>query len=420
MGVAIVLAPIARRSFSATQPTVSADAGAGTAQVALVAQAPVDHAPKPTWSAKELDLTKVSLDDRGATAPLPERRYAKLTLDPALQRTAVRLLTTSKIPEGAIVVLETATGRILAYASHLEQGTPRDLAIEATAPAASVFKIVTGAALVESAGLTADTQQCYSGGEQRIVASDLEANPHRDRWCATLSGAMGRSINTVFARLALGHLEPKSLDTMAHQLGFGETFAFDVPVQTSAVHVPPDSLGFARTAAGFWNTTLSPLHAAYLSAVVARGGEAVRPVIVDKVVEERGSTATPPSQSVNARRVLLQTTAEQLTTMMDHTVSEGTSFKAFHDPSGRAYIPGVPVAGKTGTLTDAAAQRYYTWFTGFAPSHGSVTASGSKPQVAIAVLVVNHPTWHVKANVVAREMLQAYFVEPKPRSAKKR
>jgi cell division protein FtsI/penicillin-binding protein 2 len=67
------------------------------------------------------------------------------------------------------------------------------------------------------------------------------------------------------------------------------------------------------------------------------------------------------------------------------------------------------VAGKTGTLTDDHAQRYYTWFTGFAPSH---PVPGVRP-IAIAVLVVNGPAWRVKANTVAREVLQAYFAEQK-------
>ncbi|MEO8796861.1 MAG: hypothetical protein ABI551_03175, partial [Polyangiaceae bacterium] len=49
----------------------------------------------------------------------------------------------------------------------------------------------------------------------------------------------------------------------------------------------------------------------------------------------------------------------------------------------------------------------YTWFTGFAPSH---PMPGVK-QVAIAVLVVNRPQWHIKANVIAREMLRSYFAE---------
>ena len=77
------------------------------------------------------------------------------------------------------------------------------------------------------------------------------------------------------------------------------------------------------------------------------------------------------------------------------------------------------VAGKTGTLTDGPNGRFYTWFTGFAPSRPVVVADGDAPattpprQVSIGVLVVNGASWTVKANVVAREVLRAYFAEQK-------
>jgi cell division protein FtsI/penicillin-binding protein 2 len=95
--------------------------------------------------------------------------------------------------------------------------------------------------------------------------------------------------------------------------------------------------------------------------------------------------------------------------MMEKTVSEGTSYKAFHDGKGGAFLPGVQVAGKTGTLTEAETQRYYTWFTGFAPAHKDATSP--LRQVAVAALVVNGPAWQVKANVIARDVLRAYFAE---------
>ena len=63
------------------------------------------------------------------------------------------------------------------------------------------------------------TFQCYLGGEQGITAADLVEDPARDRRCTTLGGALGRSINTVFARLARTYLTPKEPDAMATLLG---------------------------------------------------------------------------------------------------------------------------------------------------------------------------------------------------------
>jgi cell division protein FtsI/penicillin-binding protein 2 len=192
---------------------------------------------------------------------------------------------------------------------------------------------------------------------------------------------------------------------MAHRFGYGEPFAFDLPVEESTIRVPDDRLEFARTAAGFWNSTLSPLGAVEMSTTIARDGEAVQPVLVRDVTSSSGAVlwSSSPKASI-LRRAVAPEVAEQIATMMTHTVTEGTSYHAFHDRSGAAFLPGIAVAGKTGTLTDATNHRYYTWFTGFAPLRPSET-----PQVAIAVLVVNGPTWQVKANVVAREVLRQYF-----------
>ncbi len=351
-----------------------------------------------------LDLLHLAADERGLSAPT-DAGTARLTLDAELQRSAQALMAARHLPEAAVVVMDVATGKLLAYASHVEKGDERDLCAEAAAPSASVFKVVTAAALVEDAHLTAQTKECYSGGEQRITAADLVEDPRRDRWCTTLAGALGRSINTVFARLARERLSPGQLEAMARRFGYGEPPTFDVPVQPSALHVPSDPLELARTAAGFWNTTLSPLQAAEISAIVARRGEAVRPSVVDEVVSSDGGVVWAAPAAGAARRVMAPETAEQLTAMMERTVTEGTSWHAFHDAHASAFLPGIGVAGKTGTLSSPNTQRFYTWFTGFAPTR----PRPGEPQVAVAALVVNGPTWQIKANVLARDVLRAYF-----------
>lgn len=417
-GVAIPLALVvaaaglvARRARQATAEDPAA--------LAMKARTPAAAPPAPPpVSLASLDTTKLSFTQEGAAiVPLDGKKVARLTVDPALQRVTTAVMKMHHIPEASVVLMDVETGNVLVYASHVEKGPPRDLAVEATAPAASVFKVVTGSSLVENAGLTPDRKECFSGGEQRILEQDLQRDPKRDRWCTTLSGAMGRSLNTVFARLALEKLPHAQLEETARSLGFGSALPFDVPVQPSALHFPEDSLGYARTAAGFWNTTLSPVHAAWLSATVARGGEPVRPRLVADVTDEAGHVLWTSPSAVAQKRAIKAETAQAVSTMMDSTVSDGTSYRAFHDPKGGSFLPGITVAGKTGTLTDGPAKRFYTWFTGFAPSKPyvpppDVTVAAPR-QVAIGVLVVNEPTWSVKANVVAREVLRAYFAEQK-------
>jgi peptidoglycan glycosyltransferase len=158
-----------------------------------------------------------------------------------------------------------------------------------------------------------------------------------------------------------------------------------------------------------------------MSAAIARGGEPVRPVLVTEIVDDGKVRWTAPT-GLGQKRVMKQDTAHAVATMMDSTVSDGTSYRAFHDGKGRSFLPGISVAGKTGTLTEGSSQRFYTWFTGFAPSKPVVfspeaTKDGHEPaqprKVAFGVLVVNDPKWTIKANVLAREVLRGYFASQK-------
>ncbi|MEZ4299298.1 MAG: penicillin-binding transpeptidase domain-containing protein [Polyangiaceae bacterium] len=350
-----------------------------------------------------LDLTRI--DDRGdvATAPAFGTRKVELTLNTKYQRSALGLLREGHVPEGAIVMTDIKTGRVLVWASYVMDGAMHDVASEATAPSASVFKVVTGSALME-AGVPPSYKQCYSGGEHSIKAADLVDNKRRDKWCATLSQAMGRSINTVFARLASKNLTRDKLQGVANKLGWGVDLPFDVKIAQSTINLPEDNVGFARTAAGFWNTTLSPFQGANLATTMANGGEMIRLSIVSSVKDDAGEIYRGPTERQVLKRAVDANVAAQVTSMMEQTVDNGTSYKSFHDRAGKSYLPDIRIAGKTGTLTKPTAEGpFYTWWVGFAPSN--------KPEIALSVMIANRPKWRVKATNVAADMLRVYFAD---------
>jgi len=350
-----------------------------------------------------LDLTRLRLRPERVLSPLADDRYAELTLDADVQRAAVAQMKRYRVPEGGVVMLNVKTGQVIAYASYVHSGEKFDVNVRAEAPAASVFKMVTGAALVEKAGLNARTEQCYHGGRSRIDASELTEDPKRDKWCATLAMAMGRSLNVVFARLAKKHLTPEELTEMGGAFGFGAPIRFVAENEPPQITVPDSPIEFARTSAGFWNTTLSPLAAAVMAQTVGNGGVTLEPRIVRSIYAGNKQIWEAPEEPVVVRRAIKPETAEQLRKMMIQTVASGSAFKSFHDGKGRPFLPGMQIAGKTGTLTKHKANRHYTWFVGFAPAHD--------PEVAISALVVNTPLWHIKAPVLARNVLRAYFAK---------
>lgn len=336
-------------------------------------------------------------------APLEGGRTAILTLDSGLQSHLTSLLDRYDVPWAAVVAIEPTTGRVLAYVSHSSANPDAgDLVLDATPPTASVFKVITGAALVE-AGVSPEERVCYHGGYSRLGSADIVDDPARDRICNTLSDAMGGSINAIFAKLALRRLEPATLERYAAAFGFGHSLPFDVPTRPSPAEIPADdTLEFARTAAGFWHVHMSPLHGGLIAATIAADGRMPRAAIIERIVDPGGATLYQHEPST-FRSVIGRSTADVVTRMMERTVTSGTSRRAFHDPSGRPFLPGIAVAGKTGTLSAQTPYRGYTWWVGFAPAN--------RPTIAVAALVVNTPRWRIKASLVAREALRYYLVE---------
>jgi peptidoglycan glycosyltransferase len=358
--------------------------------------------PEPTTpDLQGLELLRLTLHPDRVESPLRHGGSAELTLDPELQRSATSLLSRYDMPEAGVVLMNIKTGDVLAYASRVSGKTPFDVNVRAEAPAASIFKLVTGAALLEQPGITSETEQCYRGGQSRIVADELREDPARDRWCADLSMAMGRSINVVFARLARKLLTPESLTETAGAFGFGSATPFDVKAEVPRADLPADPLEFARAAAGFWHTSLSPLAAASIAQTVANAGVTYRPRIVRAVLEGKEVTWRANPEPTPLRRAMSPRAAHELTKMMVQTVASGSAYKTFHTASGAPYLPHIRVAGKTGTLSRHEDDRHYTWFVGFAPA--------DKPEVAVAALVVNTPVWHIKGPHLGRDVLRAYF-----------
>jgi cell division protein FtsI/penicillin-binding protein 2 len=183
---------------------------------------------------------------------------------------------------------------------------------------------------------------------------------------------------------------------MAEHLGFNQEVPFEGRVPVGKLEVAEEPLELARTAAGFRGSTLSPLGAAHLAYVVANGGRAVRIHIIDSVGDYQA-----PSRRQSLRRLLSPWAAGQLRKMMEVTVHTGTSRKAFTNEEGKDYLPGIRVAGKTGTLQAGRRTPTTSWFTGFAPSR--------RPQLVVSVLLENGSVWRQKANEVARDLLRTYF-----------
>lgn len=335
-------------------------------------------------------------------SPLEGGAFAELTLDRRLQRSLEKVLDDYNVPYGAVVALDPRDGRILAMAEHSEQDSSVGLATRALYPAASVFKIVTGAALLE-AGVSADTRVCYHGGLRRLQLKNLKDDPKRDNACASLAGAMGHSLNVVMAKLAARNLSVDDLRAMAGRFLFNRPLPITPAPPSvgealiSPAVIPEDELEFGRAAAGFGRVYLSPLHGALMSGAIGHGGVAIEPNLIRAVVTDGVRAAPEPPRQL---RMLTEENAAVLTDMLERTVSEGTARRQFRE-KGRWVLGNVKVAGKTGSLADRQPYKDYSWFVGFAPVE--------EPRIAVAAVVVNGMKWRIKAPWLARETMRKFF-----------
>lgn len=324
--------------------------------------------------------------------PRVDPGLAASTLGAALRRQANTLL--SELPGGVatIVAVEPATGRVVALAERPgAPASPADaIALEAF-PAASLFKLVTAAAALERAGLRPEEVIRYRGRRGRLTRRSSRPSRFLDLRRSTFSEALAESCNPVFARIASLHLRPSDLAAQAMAFGFEHPLPFEAPIAISRAPAPTDELDFARTAAGFGEVTVSPLHAALIAGAIANGGLLMRPSLAGP----SAPGATPETPEV-LRRAMAEATARALTSMMVGTVTRGTARGAFSETVRRLASETV-IAGKTGTLAGRHPWGTVQWFAG--------AAVGSKRSLALACLVVDAHAPRGTASVLASRLL---------------
>jgi peptidoglycan glycosyltransferase len=341
---------------------------------------------------------------------------AQLTLHPALQKSVEDALAAHHLAFAAAAVISIPDGKVLVLAGYSKSDPtldPATLALRPWAPAASVFKLVSASALLAEGHVVPETQVCYHAGISAVLGDNLVDLPSIDHRCASLSYAIGKSQNAIIAKLATRNLRPDQLERMAAAFGFGQDLSFDAPLEPSEVEIPRDRLEFARAAAGFWHSSLSPLHGALLAATIANHGEMPAPRLIEKAVDAQGAPVV--LARARSHRVLDRAIADQVGRMMQLTTTMGTARRSFRDRRGHPYLP-VEVAGKTGTLfyrgrsgdpglpgaaPSDGGPLGYSWFVGFAPA--------DHPKIAFAVLLGNPIAWQVKAHAVARRLVADYL-----------
>jgi cell division protein FtsI/penicillin-binding protein 2 len=332
------------------------------------------------------------------------RLKVQYTLDAKLQRTMGSLFKSYSPDYGAFVALDAETGRVLSMVSYSRDGGfPDNLALKASFPSASVFKVVTATAAIESRKMAPETVVSFNGRNHTLYKGQiLKSNVTRWTHFITFKDAFARSINTVFGKVGAFTVGQSSLKTYADRFGFNRKIAGDLPVQEGRAPIPNDAWGLAETASGYTlENTMSPIQGALMAAAVANNGVMMEPFMVQSLTRADGAHVYLGEPKV-AGVTMDTSTAHQLRTLMKETVLHGTSRGAFRGFFKSSYAL-LDVGGKTGSLTGYHPKGKYDWFVGY--------ASFSSRKIAIAALTIHEKQWRVKSSYLARRAIETFYQE---------
>jgi len=318
----------------------------------------------------------------------------RTTLDPAAQRTAYQALAGRK---GAVVALDPRNGDVTVmasvpsynpnalrgpgtYAKLANDNANRPLVNRATqfgyAPG-STFKVVTATAAIDSGQLT--PQSTIDGrNDVKISGVPLQNDYNQSFGPIDLATALEKSVNTVYAQVG-EKLGKRTMAKYMKRFGFQAKPQLDYPADEMSASGPyynghlisplSPRVDVGRMAIGQDKLAVTPLQMAEVAAAVANGGKLMKPHMSDRIVDTDGRTVEQIQPEVQST-VMKPSTASAVTGMMERVVQSGTGTQA--------QIPGVRVAGKTGTAeTQIGRTINNVWFIAFAPA--------DHPTVAIAV-----------------------------------
>lgn len=356
------------------------------------------------WVSAGVDLDKAEEEDGRLVQVLDDGSKVTFTVDPEAQSYAESLLNRYPVPHGSLVLIDPPTGRVIAKADESRRDDQyTGLSRNAGPPSASVFKVISAAALLAETDMGPDTEICYHGGTRGLTQRNIVGDPNLDNRCNNIEGALARSINSLIAKQTYHHLTPQALEQWAENFGYNQEIPFDLPVEPSRAEFGDDPYENARAAAGFWHTHLSPLHGAMIGAALANDGTMMIPRIIERYESPDGDVLYEAEPEV-FRQVMEPQMAQRLADMMTTTAETGTARNHFRNRRG---FPShkIRVSGKTGTLSDKDPFLRFTWFVGF----GEHMELEDHPGVAVAGLVANEPRWHIRGPRVASMGLN-YFL----------
>ncbi|NOX34255.1 MAG: PbpA [Deltaproteobacteria bacterium] len=313
----------------------------------------------------------------------------------------LKSMTRGKPQRIAIVVMEADTGKIIAMTGFDLENPDINPCIESDYPAASIFKIITASAAIETLGYTPNTQLYFNGSKYTLYKRQLKDIKNKYSYKISFSRAFAESVNPVFGKIGKNYLGKEKLESYARAFGFNQVINWELPfvsgkfkTNTSDYHLAELGCGFNR------DTTISPLFGAMLISAVVNSGKAMLPSIIEHVTDSDGKIIYKNKKETYKTPISPETAATMIK-LMESTVSKGTARKSFRGSSRDSVLSRLTIGGKTGSIYNKKHTVKYDWFAGFGKE--------KKKKIVLAIVVGHRKYIGTRASTYAKMILKKYF-----------
>lgn len=331
------------------------------------------------------------------------------TLNASLQQVAYQALGKN---DGAVVVMEPKTGKILAMVSKpdfdpntlgedwdalvadKDNSSLLNRALQGAYPPGSTFKIITALAYIREHGsvngFSFDCDGSITVDDHTIRCYGDTAHGEED-----LPLSFAKSCNSAFAQIGLD-LGVNALKNISEELLFNKKLPLELTYRSSTFSLDGDSGKplIMQTSIGQGNTLTSPMHMALITSAVANGGTLMQPYLIDRVENDNKDEVSKTKQEVY-KKLMSPEEAGMLGSLMEDVVLEGTAKKlAEGDYS---------AAGKTGSAEyDKDGKRgTHSWFVGY--------SNVADPEIVVSVIAEGAGTGSEVAVPIAKKIFDAYY-----------
>lgn len=333
------------------------------------------------------------------------------TLNYDLQKTAYEALGSA---DGAVVVMEPDTGKILAMVSkpdfnpnHIDEvwaeanredsdsSVLLNRATQGLYPPGSTFKVLTTLAYMRQNPRKYENYSYNCSSEEEIFNGvSVHCFGRKIHGQQDLSQALANSCNQAYADIGISLNVNKWRDTLESFL-FNKSLPYTDASATSRFYLDSKSdKGYIpQTAFGQGDTLITPLHNAMIMSTIANGGLMMKPYFIDSIENYKGTRIkkfSPDSYDT----LMTAEEVEILTPYLRKVVTEGTAASYF---AGASY----EAAGKTGTAEYANGAHDYSWFVGY--------SNVEDPDVVVSIIVEESDVNGIKASAIARSIFDQYY-----------